>query len=84
MLVTCEAKQEKDPIIPSQIINQVRAAFSETEIDIVVPIGLRTIRGVGFYLTEFVAVNRQDAEELEELHLASDAIYELSPSVKGI
>ena len=84
VLVTCEAKQEKDPIIPSQIINQVRAAFSETEIDIVVPIGLRTIRGVGFYLTEFAAVNRQDAEELEELHLASHAIYELSPSVRGI
>jgi len=71
-------------LIPSQIINQVQAAFAEAEVDTVVPIGLRTVRGVGFYLTEFEAVRRDDAEALDELTLASDAIYELRPPVKGI
>ena len=84
VLVTCEAKQAKDPLIQSQIINQVRAAFAEAEVDTVVPIGLRTIKGVGFYLTEFTAVKRSEASALEELTLASDAIYELRPRVKGI
>ncbi len=84
VLVTCEAKQAKDPLIPSQIINQVQAAFAEAEVDTVVPIGLRTVKGVGFYLTEFEAVKRADAHALDELTLASDAIYELRPPVKGI
>lgn len=84
VLVTCEAKQAKDRLIPSQIINQVRAAFAEADVEIVIPIGLRSVRGVGFYLTEFEAVNRSDAPALDELSLASDAIYELHPPVKGI
>jgi len=84
VLVTCEAKQAKDPLIPSQIINQVQAAFAEAEVEIVIPIGLRTVKGVGFYLTEFEAVKRADASTLDELILASDAIYELRPPVKGI
>lgn len=84
VLVTCEAKQAKDPLIPSQIINQVQAAFAEADVETVVPIGLRTVKGVGFYLTEFEAINRADASKLEELTLASDAIYELHPPVKGI
>ncbi|MEQ8898522.1 MAG: hypothetical protein RID23_15655 [Roseovarius sp.] len=51
VLVTCEAKQAKDPLIPSQIINQVQAAFLAAEVDIVIPIGLRTMKGIGYYLT---------------------------------
>lgn len=84
VLVTCEAKQAKDPLIPSQIINQVQAAFAAAKIETVVPIGLRTVKNVGFYLTEFEAVKRRDASSLEDLRLACDAIYELHPPVKGI
>ena len=84
VLVTCEAKQAKDRLIQSQIVNQVQAAFSTTKVGTVVPIGLRTVRGVGVYLTEFKAVNRAHAPDLEELTLASDAIYEFRPPVKGI
>lgn len=84
VLVTCEAKHYNDPIIPQQIINQVQAAFEETEVTTVVPIGLRAMKDIGFYLTEFEAVNRENAASLEELTLASDAIYELKPAVKGI
>lgn len=84
VLITCEAKQAKDPLIPSQIINQVQAAFAEADVATVVPIGLRTVKGVGFYLTEFEAIKREDAPTLDELTLASDALYRLYPAVKGI
>ena len=84
VIVTCEAKHYKDPIIPTQIINQVQAAFTETDVSTVVPIGLRAIRNVGFYVTEFEAVKREDASALDQLTLAADAIYELRPPVKGI
>jgi len=84
VIITCEAKHYKDPIIPTQVINQVQAAFTETDVSTVVPIGLRAVRDVGFYLTEFEAVSRADASSLEDLRLAADAIYELCPAVKGI
>lgn len=85
VLVTCEAKQAKDPLIPSQIINQVQAAFSAThDVETVVPIGLRAIKGVGFYVTEFEAVSKEDAGNLTALTLVSDAIFELQPRIKGI
>lgn len=84
VLVTCEAKQAKDPLIPSQIVNQVRAAFASADVETVVPIGLRSIKGVGFYLVEFQAVKRSDADEFDELCFAADGVYELHPPVKGI
>jgi len=84
VLITCEAKQAKDRFIESQIIHQVQAAFATADVDTVVPIGLRAVRGVGFYLIEFEAVKRADADLLDELTVASDAIYELRPKVKGI
>ena len=84
VLVTCEAKQAKDRLIASQIVEQVQAAFLETEVETVVPIGLRAVRNVGFYLTEFEAVKRANAAQLEHLTLASEAVYELCPRVKGI
>ena len=84
VIITCEAKHYKDPFIPQQIINQVQAAFEATSVPVVIPIGLKAIRNVGFYVTEFQAVKREDAATLTELHLASHAVYELKPPVKGI
>lgn len=85
VLVTCEAKQAKDPLITSQIINQVQAAFDANHsVDRVVPIGLRAMKGVGFYISEFEAVSRRDAEHLAFLRLANDAVFELSPGIQGI
>ena len=85
VLVTCEAKQASDPLIESQIINQAQAAFAANEdVEVTVPIGLRAIKGVGFYVVEFEAVKRKDAHLLTQLTLASDSILELKPSVKGI
>ena len=84
VIVTCEAKHYNDPLIPQQIINQVQAAFDETDVDTVIPIGLRAISSKGFYLIEFKATARRYAQELVELERASDAVYELKPPVKGI
>ncbi|MEQ5786833.1 hypothetical protein J3454_02895 [Erythrobacter sp. NFXS35] len=85
VLVTCEAKQASDPLIPSQIINQVQAAFAANpDVEVTVPIGLRAIKGVGFYVSEFACVKREEAPMLKALTLASDSILELKPSVRGV
>ena len=84
VLVTCEAKQTKDRLIPSQVIKQVQGAFDLSQVETVVPIGLRRIPNVGFYLTEFEAVKRDSVSKLKELVLVKDVIYELHPPVKGI
>lgn len=84
VIVTCEAKHYQDPFIPQQIINQVQAAFGATDVSTVIPIGMKAIKNVGFYVTEFQAVRREEAGSLSELALASHGIYELHPPVKGI
>lgn len=84
VLITCEAKQAKDRFIESQIIHQVQSTFATTEVDTVVPIGLRAVRNIGFYLIEFSAVSRSEASKLNKLTLVSDGIYELMPRVNGI
>ena len=69
---------------PSRL-SPIAAAFAATDdVETVVPIGLRAIKGVGFYVTEFEAVAKEDAENLTSLTLASDAIFELLPRIKGI
>ena len=83
-LVTCEAKQAKDPFIPSQIQHQANAALAAMDVDVVIPTGLRAIKGTGFYLAEFKAFRRYEMAELDGLDLVSDAIYELRPPVRGI
>ena len=85
VLLTCEAKQAKDPLIPSQIINQVQAAFeANSDVQVTVPLGLRAIAGLGFYVVEFEAVRRENSEGLQELVFARDSIIELRPRVKGV
>lgn len=84
VIVTCEAKHYKDPFIPQQIINQVQAAFGSTDVSTVIPIGMKAIKNVGFYVTEFQAVRRENSDKLVELTRASHGIYELHPPVRGI
>ena len=83
-IITCEAKQKKDPIILDQIIKQVQAAFGETDVDLVLPVGLRAIRGRGLFVVEFEPVARSDADSLDQLTVSSSAIYELNPPIKGL
>lgn len=83
-LITCEAKQHRERVLEDQIINQVKAAFEITDVDLVVPVGLRAVKGVGFYLVEFQPVSRALANQLDKLELASAAVYELLPPVPGV
>ncbi|MAL38468.1 MAG: hypothetical protein CMO04_01100 [Thalassospira sp.] len=83
-IVTCEAKQYKERILEHQIVEQVKSAFDQTDKDLVIPIGLRAVRHVGFYVAEFQAVSRDELDMFEELTLARDAVYRLSPPVPGV
>lgn len=87
-LVTCEVKTARERILTDQIMAQVKAAFESTHsvlgVDIVVPIGAKAIKGVGFYLVEFAPITRAEASSLDKLTVASEMIYELHPAVHGI
>lgn len=61
----------------------MRAAFIETPVDLVIPTAMTSAAG-GIYVAEFSSVRRADAPTLESLTLASRALYELAPPVKGI
>lgn len=84
VIVTCEAKHYSDPFIPQQIVNQVQAAFGATEVALVIPLGLKAVRGVGFFVSEFAQVSREEADSLADLERVACGLYELRPSVKGI
>lgn len=83
-IITCEAKQARERILEHQIVNQAKAAFDETNVDLVIPIALQAIKTVGFYIVEFRAVARAEADELTSLSVAKDALYQLVPPVPGI
>ena len=58
-LVTCEAKQQKDPILESQIVQQVASAYASVKsldlnIDLVIPVALKSLKGkASIYVAEF-------------------------------
>jgi hypothetical protein len=45
MIVTVEAKKRRQRILPEQIVRQVKAAFTETPVDVVVPLALISAGG---------------------------------------
>jgi hypothetical protein len=92
-LVTCEAKQERQRILEHQLVEQVVAASRSVRgaglrVDMVVPIALKVIPGGRIYFAEFEPwpVEETDLPEdaLPDVHLASEAVYELHPPVPGI
>lgn len=83
-LITCEAKSGKERILINQIINQVRATFETTDAETVVPMAIRSEKGLGIHAIEFAPIKRSEAENIFELEFASDAMYRLLPPVKGI
>lgn len=85
-LITCEAKRHDERILDRQIINQVVAAFKtkEVEVNVVVPIAIRSVKGFGIHVIEFEPVKRSELDTFSALTLARDAIYQLQPEVKGI
>jgi hypothetical protein len=84
LAITCEAKQARERILESQIVEQVKAAFEETELDQVIPMAIRAVPGRGIYVVEFQIVSRSEAAGYDTPTLVSDAVYELKPPVQGI
>ncbi|AOY64487.1 hypothetical protein ABFO19_03100 [Xanthomonas citri pv. glycines] len=84
VLITCEAKNGSERILTGQIISQVKAAFETTDAELVVPVAIRSEKGVGIHVMEFKHVSRDLLARFAELELASDALYRLVPAVRGI
>jgi hypothetical protein len=93
-LVTCEAKQQKDPILESQIIQQVASAYASVKnldlnVELVIPVALKTLKGrASIYVVEFEpwTIGEAGAGEADrkELVAAYSAVYRLHPPVPGI
>lgn len=83
-IVTCEAKQDSERILVGQIRSQVEAAFGTVDTSLVIPMAVRSVRGVGIHVLEFKAVHRASLATAVIPELASEAIYCLKPPVTGI
>ena len=83
LIITVEAKKRRQRILPDQIVRQVKAAFNETPVDLVVPVAMASTGG-GIYLAEFKPVTRQESAHLQSLELSKEVLYRLKPPVKGI
>ena len=93
-LVTCEAKQQKDPILADQIVQQVVSAYSsikklDLSIDLVIPVALKSLKGrAAVYVAEFEPWTPSEAEMDEgsrkELVVGCSGVYRLHPPVPGI
>lgn len=94
VLITCEAKQQKDPILGDQIVRQVASAFgcvSDASLDIsyVIPTAIKALKDTGsIYLAEFEPWSLEEASvpeaDRKELVVVRSAIYRLVPPVPGI
>lgn len=94
VLITCEAKQQKDPILGDQIVRQVASAFGSVtdaslEIAKVIPTAIKAVKGQGsIYLAEFEPWSALEATvneaERKELVVVRSALYKLVPPVPGI
>lgn len=87
VVITAEAKKKNQRIIPEQVVQQVKAAFGETNSELVIPIAMTAVAtgdARGIYVAEFKAVRRRELAEFDSLELSSDAFYEFVPPVRGI
>lgn len=92
-LVTCEAKQARDPILADQIVQQVVSANASVErlglgINLIIPVAIKAVAGGSIYVVEFeswsTAEAAVDEKNLKELKVSVTGLYELYPPVPGI
>lgn len=83
MIVTAEAKKKNQRILEEQVVQQAKAAFGETNVNLVVPIAMAAV-GNGIYVAEFKAVQRSNLASFSVLELEREAFYELVPHIRGI
>jgi RNase P protein component len=84
VLITVEAKQEKERILVEQIARQVKAAFASTHNELVIPTAIVGIRKKGIYVVEFKAVHRSAIDTFISPEFHREAMFVLKPAVKGI
>lgn len=94
VLITCEAKQQKDPILGDQIVRQVASALQSTNhsslnISTIIPTAIKAVKDRGaIYLAEFEPWSIEEASVIEverkDLVVSQSAIYRLIPPVPGI
>lgn len=93
-LITCEAKQARDPILDDQIVKQIVAAYRSVKpldlhIGLIIPLAIKAISPNGEVLiVEFEAWTPEQAEAREEdlggLSVAARELYALRPPVPGV
>lgn len=93
-IVTCEAKQQKDPILADQIVQQVASAYASVKkldmrISLVIPTALKSLKGrAAIYVAEFEPWTPEEAEVDEtnrkDLVVGCSGVYRLHPPVPGI
>ncbi|MBB5530133.1 hypothetical protein GGD72_000895 [Stenotrophomonas maltophilia] len=83
-LATCEAKLEKERLLPDQIVAQVGATFESTEATMVIPMAMRAVAKVGVHVMQFEPVRRAEFHNFSELALAHEVLCRLKPAIKGI
>jgi len=92
-LITCEAKQARDPILPDQIVQQVVAANASVQkldlnVSMIIPVAIKAVTGGSIYVVEFEPWTPEEAsteeESLKELKAHVTGLYELRPPVPGI
>jgi hypothetical protein len=91
VVVTCEAKQAKDPILEDQIVRQVRATFKSVRplglnVSWVVPLAIKSAPQGRVYVVEFEPWDVDRAADLTatELTVALQGMYQLMPPVPGV
>lgn len=83
MIITAEAKKRNQRILEEQVVQQVKAAFGATKVNLVVPIAMAAT-DKGIYVAEFKAVTRDQCEAFDTLELVAEVLYELVPALQGI
>lgn len=84
VLITAEAKQQRQRILEDQIIRQVEGAFEAVpHIQCVLPIAMTSV-DQGIYLAEFKRVYRSELPTFTDLELVAEGHYKLVPPVAGI
>ncbi len=86
LLVTCEAKMDRDDILEDQIISQVQAIARMNGVTQakIVPMAAKLVGDSEVYVVEFQPVDKEKADELTSLTEASKKVYKLTPEIPGL
>lgn len=86
VIICCEAKGRRDDILEDQVLQQTKAVFGMRAVtqSVVLPIAIKALRPSEVHVVEFDAVSRAAVSSIVSLTVASEAVFELIPTVPGI